>query len=170
MTSYSAMAERGREEARERTAGRRKVKAVRLDSREEPRMVYLPAVPPFPAHWGPDPSGATVTVVSLIGECGHVLAMRRGPHAGLLKHKLDRRMTCPHDDCRIPPHVYSDADCEYVTGVEVERRCTTRAKWDTEMGRVCTRHRNHYAREGYIDSPGTPIPRPVKTAAKGEGT
>jgi hypothetical protein len=162
------MAARGREEARERTAGRRKVKAVRLDTHEEPRIVRKAAVPPFPEHWGPDPSGATCTVVSLTGECGHVLARAEDgtPAARRLLARVGHRVTCPHDGCRIPEHVYTDADCEYITGIEVERRCTTRARWDTEMGKVCTRHRNHYAREGYIDSPGIPV---TGSGDEGEG-
>ena len=159
MTSYSSMAERGREEARARTAGRRKVTAERIEYDEPDRSNVTPlpgvALPPYRAVVG-----------RLVGSCGHTLRW----HAAVsvvdgepsptyyLREKVGRKMTCPHDDCRIPEHVYTDADCTYVMGAEVERQCTTAWKHDTEMGKVCRRHFNHYVREGYIDQEGRMLP------------
>lgn len=87
--SYQASSGRGREESAAVTRGRRKVIAERID-RGEP---------------GPNPDYGPAY---LIGACGHTLrwlAATRldsaAPH--YLTGKLGRRMTCPHDDCRIPP-------------------------------------------------------------------
>lgn len=154
MTSYSRMSADGRAESRARTAGRRKVTAERIEYGVS-NVVGIDGEPPA---W-------TTVPGYLIGSCGHRLRWLAAVsvHNGeprpsrYLTEKLGRKVTCPHDDCRIPEHVYTDADCEYVMGSEVERRCTTRARWDTNMGKVCTRHRNHYEREGYLDGPGEPI-------------
>jgi len=99
MTSYSSMAARGREEARARTAGRRKPVVARLDYSKTP---------------DPDmPSGRFDLIdVVLIGKCGHVLERKRwrtfaGPEdpkdwkLTAMRRKVGRRMTCQHDDCRI---------------------------------------------------------------------
>lgn len=161
MTSYSAMSARGREESRARTVGRRKSRGVRIEYDEPDRSNVTPlprsVLPPYRSVRG-----------RLIGECGHTLRWLAAVPVGAdgeprppryLTEKIGRLVTCDHADCRIPEHVPSEADCEYIVGVEVERRCTTRARWDTEMGKVCTKHRNHYLREGYIDGPGDAIPK-----------
>jgi hypothetical protein len=143
------MAERGREEAHARTAGRRKRTAVAAgDEIVVPPPSNVTALPGVTL-----PGPPAVTYVVLIGTCGHVLQRvhSAAPAARYLRMKVGRRVTCMHDDCRIPPHAESDADCEYVTGAEVERRCQARWRWDTPMGKVCTRHRNHYVREGYLE-------------------
>jgi hypothetical protein len=147
VTGYAEMASRGRAEARAATAGRRKVIAERIE--------YDSNIGPLP---GVEVPRFGHVQARLVGACGHTLGWLahvpvvdgepQPPY--YLTGKLGRRVTCPHDDCRIPAHVPSDADCVYVMGVEVERRCTTRARWDTPMGRVCTRHRNHHVREGYL--------------------
>lgn len=142
MTGYAAMAARGREESRERTTGRRKREAVRIESR--------PAVGAWLGGWNHD----------LIGSCGHVLAFQHTygpePHS-YLTSRLGRRITCEHDDCRIPPKPeVPDAErCEAVDGTEVERRCPTRARYDTAMGRACRKHRNRWIEQGYIDNEGS---------------
>jgi hypothetical protein len=109
MTSYSAMAARGREAAREATAGRRKVIAERIDYVE--RADYPPHnVTALPGGVIP---ARTHVAAYLIGSCGHTLRWlasvpvhEDGPAPGAyLTAKLGRRMTCQHDDCRIPPKV-----------------------------------------------------------------
>lgn len=102
MTSYRAMAARGREEARARTAGRRKRIVVRLDYSETPE-------PDMPATF-------YIIEVTLVGECGHVLKRERWPRhtdprypspadwkLEAMRRRVGRRMTCQHDDCRIAP-------------------------------------------------------------------
>lgn len=102
MTSYSSMAARGREEARTRTAGRRKPVVIRLDHSETPE----PDMPP----------GCYIVEATLTGQCGHVLERTqwkryddpRYPAAtnwklDAMRRKVGRRMTCQHDDCRIVP-------------------------------------------------------------------
>lgn len=92
MTSYSAMAAQGREESAAKTTGRRKRLAERIEWAEPV------------TH----PSGYVTREARLVGECGHTLrwlAAATGtpdnpPH--YLASKLGRRMTCEHDDCRIP--------------------------------------------------------------------
>jgi hypothetical protein len=100
MTSYSAMAERGREEARARTAGRRKPVVIRLDYSETPE----PDMPP----------GCYIVKAALIGKCGHVLDRKQWQRyvdprypapvnwkLDAMRRKVGHRMTCQHDDCRI---------------------------------------------------------------------
>jgi len=100
VTSYSAMADRGREEARARTAGRRKPVVIRLDYEKIPAPDILP--------------GCYIIEAALIGKCGHVLERKRwqwyvdprypAPQNWKLeamRRKVGRRMTCQHDDCRI---------------------------------------------------------------------
>lgn len=95
MTSYSGMAERGRAEALARTKGRRKRTAERIEYQS-------PANPntPYPHVIG-----------RLIGSCGHTLRwlaavplVNGEPRPSYyLTGKIGRKMTCPHDDCLIPP-------------------------------------------------------------------
>jgi len=102
MTSYSAMADRGREEARARTTGRRKPIVARLEYTDTPDPDMAP--------------GWYIVEAALIGKCGHVLRRYRGQryddprYPGLnpldwkldaMRRKVGRRMTCQHDDCRI---------------------------------------------------------------------
>jgi hypothetical protein len=137
MTSYSAMAARGRETAREHTTGRRKRKVADI------RLVR---------EGGP----YRIEVWEAVGECGHVLRRSRSPL--VINGLVGRRITCRDEACRIPekPPVPDPERCEYIMGAEVERRCATRARYDSDMGKVCTRHYHHYVREGYLDeSEGT---------------
>lgn len=103
MTSYSSMAARGREAARDTTTGRRKVIAERIEwepaGQENTMLDRLPYPPRNRA------------TARLIGSCGHTLRWLASvpltdtgpalPH--YLTSKVGRRMTCQHDDCRIPP-------------------------------------------------------------------
>ena len=143
MTSYSTMAADGRAAARERTTGHRKVTAERIEYGESNGRPYA------------------TRVLRLIGSCGHVLRWEASwpvsaADPPYMTRKLGRRVTCIHDDCRIPakPELPDAERCEYVMGDEVERRCPTRWRHDTEMGKVCRRHRNYYVREGYLDDDG----------------
>jgi hypothetical protein len=172
------MGERGRDEAAARTTGRRKVLVEKVERREVPTEVWKPAVPPFPAHYGPDPNGRHDAYADLIGSCGHLLKTFHlgptwpDPNAALgddcipdhLQAKVGRRMTCPHPDCEIerkPPREERDTDCTWSGGTSDDvnewRRCRVTAKWDTDHGPLCTRHRDRLLREGYLNGPGTPI-------------
>lgn len=95
MTSYSAMADRGREEARARTAGHRKPVVARCDWSETPDPEM--------------PNSCSITEAALIGKCGHVLERQRWRRSievanwrlDAMRRKVGRRMTCQDDDCRI---------------------------------------------------------------------
>ena len=163
MTSYSAMAARGREESLAKTTGQRKVIAERIeyDQPDRSNVTTLPGAALPPRH----------TVVGrLLGTCGHTLRWLaavpvvdgepRPPR--YLTDKLGRRMTCTHVDCKIPAKPVREpreSDCTWQVGstAENERRCRVTATWETSHGKVCTRHRDHLLREGYLDEPGTPI-------------
>lgn len=96
MTSYSTMAANGRAASVETTKGRRKRTATHIEY-DEPTGVHARA-------W------ATV-VGRLVGECGHTLRWLAAvpvvdgePRPSYyLTSKVGRKMTCQHDDCRIPP-------------------------------------------------------------------
>jgi hypothetical protein len=144
VTSYQTASAEGRAASREATTGRRKVLADRIEYGEE----------------GGSPSYRTRPVY-LIGSCGHRLRWRAGYPVGAIDppdfvRRLGRKMTCDHADCRIParPEVPDAERCEYVMGIDVERRCPTRSRFETEMGRVCRKHRDYYVREGYLDEEG----------------
>lgn len=164
MTSYSAMAARGREASAERTRGRRKVTAERVEH-DAPNVFGLDGKP-FPY----------VTVAArLIGSCGHTLRwlaavpVRDGvPRAHpYLDGMVGRKMTCQHNDCRIPekpPREPREDDCTWTIYRtqdmdEEGRRCAVRAQWHTEEGDVCTRHRNYLRDQGYISDDGERITR-----------
>jgi hypothetical protein len=158
VTNYREMAARGRAEAHERTAGRRKVRAERIETAE---------VPPVETNIRPLPGVKLLPPArrwrhALIGECGHVLD---GPFVSYAEEPPGRwhraverrqRMTCFDAACKVErkPEVPDAERCEYVEGVDFERRCPTRARYETDMGRVCRKHRNWYLREGYIDETG----------------
>ncbi len=149
MVSYSDMAARGREEAREHTTGRRKPKVVEIRHVDEPIMEWI-EVHPFPRHL--KESSKTRDRWDGIGECRHVLRSVWFQHQ-LYRIEIGKRITCEDDACKIVKQVVHDEDCcEYIIGSEVERRCPSRAKWDTPMGKVCLKHRNYYEREGYLDT------------------
>lgn len=164
VTSYSSMAERGREESLAVTKGRRKRTGERIEyvERDRGNVTAFPGVdiPPSPYVEG-----------RLIGSCGHVLRRVAAvpvvdgvPRPGFyLTTGLGRKVTCQHDDCMFEPKPVReerDTDCTWVVGLgDSERRCRTTAKWATELGPVCTQHRNHLRREGYLDSPGEAIVR-----------
>jgi hypothetical protein len=116
---------------------RRKVIAERIE--------YGETIYPVP----PDPPVLTRPAY-LIGSCGHQLdsvaavPIREEPR---FANSLGGRMTCWHDDCKIPakpPREPQETDCAWVirTVDGNERRCLTEAKWNTEIGPLCTRHRN----------------------------
>lgn len=168
MTSYSAMAARGREEALARTKGRRKVIAERIEYTEPDRS----NVTPFPGSVLPP---YRTVEARLIGSCGHTLRwlaavpLRDGKpiRQRYLDDQVGRRMTCPHDDCKIAPKPVREpreTDCTFIIGTDpdptVGRRCRTTAKWDTEMGLLCTRHRTYLADRGYLPGAVTEIKRP----------
>lgn len=163
MTSYSDMAARGREEARERTMGRRKRRAVRIESKQVPVQQWVPAQPPFASEgFYRDHPTQRQHEHTLVGECGHRLAVQRSytsapPGWWAWAIEQGKRITCGHDDCRIPPkpEVPDDERCTYVMGVDFERRCSTRSRYETGMGRACRRHRDWWLREGYIHEDGS---------------
>lgn len=164
MTSYSGMAARGREASLATTTGRRKVVAERIEYTfpERENVTALPGAT-LPAY--------RTAEARLIGSCGHTLRWLAAVPvvdgepcpSYYLTGKVGRRMTCPHDDCKIAPKPVREEredDCTWLVGTEGnERRCRTRAKWDTDHGALCTRHRDHLLREGYLDEPGTEIAR-----------
>lgn len=162
MTSYSDMAARGREEAREANAGRRKVRAAGIESQEVPVQQWVPAQPPFAPHgFYRDHPTDRQYLFRLIGDCGHALEENRSyadvpPGHWPRNVERGRRYTCQHDDCRIPPkpEVPDDERCTYTMGVDFERRCPTRSRYETGMGRACRKHRDWWLREGYIDEEG----------------
>jgi hypothetical protein len=164
LTSYSGMAARGREESARTTTGRRKQTAERIEYEWPDRSNVI-------ALGG---SGRPLPVASvvgrLVGSCGHTLRWLAAvpvvdgePRPSYyLTVKLGRKMTCQHNDCRIvakPPRAPRDTDCTWTVGTtdENEHRCRVTAKWDTSHGRICTRHRDHLLREGYLDDAGTPL-------------
>lgn len=166
MTSYSGMAARGREAALATNKGHRKVIAARVEYDEEPSNVVdlgtrAIVLPPY-----------RTVAARLVGECGHTLRWLASVpvHDGApmkrdyLDGQVGKRMTCPH--CIIPPKPPREPredDCTWITSKNDEDgnpiRCKTRAKWDTEEGAVCTRHRDYLLREGYLTEPGTEITR-----------
>lgn len=165
MTSYSGMAARGREASAATTTGRRKVTAERIEYGES-NVVGLDGNPPA---WATVPG-------YLIGSCGHRLRWLAAVpvHNGepqprpYLTEKLGRKMTCPHDDCKIPPkppREPRDDDCTWHTSKDDEDgrpvRCTVRAQWRTHEGDVCTRHRTYLIEWGYLarDDAGERIKR-----------
>jgi hypothetical protein len=91
MTLHSTSSALGSQESAARTRGRRKRVAERIEYGE-----VTGAYPTCPAY--------------LIGSCGHTLRwlasvpVRDGePQTPVyLTGKIGRRMTCEHDDCRIP--------------------------------------------------------------------
>lgn len=170
MTSYSAMAARGREESAAKTRGQRKVTAERIEyrGRDDGNVTALPGAVV--------PRGNYVEA-RLIGSCGHTLrwlaavpVIRGEPRPGAyLTAKVGRKMTCPHVECKIPAKPAREPradDCTWhvLDGTDenlepIERRCRTRATWETDHGALCTRHRDHLLAEGYLDGPGTRIAR-----------
>jgi hypothetical protein len=178
VTSYSGMAARGREEARARTKGRRKVLVELVEEKVE---IYMPGTGRFPSFWGPPRPGEDIPAepgmtrldIILVGACGHVVG--GGTHypgtwqVRHLRESVGKRITCQHEDCKIPPRPEREEradDCTWSVYVgkddhdeDVERRCRTRATWHTEMGDLCTRHRDHLLTNGYLDEPGTEIER-----------
>lgn len=167
MTSYSGMAARGREASLATTSGRRKVIAERIEfgDPDHSNVTALPGVA-LPRY--------RTRPAYLIGSCGHTLRWLAavsvdGPTPGYLTSKVGRRMTCQHKDCEIAPKPEREPredDCTWkvdaglgADGQASERRCRTRAKWATDHGAVCTRHRDYLRAHGYLDEPGTEIPR-----------
>jgi hypothetical protein len=158
------MGERGREEALARTKGRRKVVADRVEYDEPDRtnVRVLPGSPPPPC--GP-------VAARLVGSCGHTLRWAMVPVVDgeprppvYLTWGLGRRVTCMHEGCRIPPAPVREpreGDCVFIIGTDpdprVGRRCRTHGRWVTDMGVLCTRHRDYLLRGGYLDEPGTPV-------------
>lgn len=150
MTSYSGMAARGREASVATTKGRRKRLAERIEYSEVEAKPY----PTVQAR--------------LMGSCGHVLLWlaqvpvvngEPRPHSYLTR-RLGRKMTCQHNDCRIPEKTQREPqadDCEqnvYKTQdmAEEGRRCQTRAQWATSEGNLCTRHRKVLIEQGSLDA------------------
>ena len=91
MTLHSTSSLQGSLASAETTKGRRKPLAVRVE--------YGP--------WETAPSGYETRMGALVGECGHTLrwlaAVTKGdPEPRYLTSKVGRRMTCQHNDCRIP--------------------------------------------------------------------
>lgn len=170
MTSYSGMAARGREESLARTKGRRKVTAERIEY-DEPDTSNVVAL-----HSGEVLRSYTTVQGRLIGSCGHTLRWLAAVPvydgetrpSYYLTSKLGRKMTCPHNDCLIPEKPAREpreTDCTWMVddgtddqGEMAERRCRVTAKWATDHGRLCTRHRNYLRTNGYLDDDGTPIP------------
>jgi hypothetical protein len=171
MTSYSTMALRGQIESAAKTTGRRKVVAERIE--------YDPAASNVAQFPGTPMARTSWVLARLVGACGHTLRSQRlaVPEDGAppqpryyLTGKVGRRMTCMHDDCKIPPKPVREPradDCTFIIGTDpdpkVGRRCRTRAKWDTGMGALCTRHRDYLLDGGYLDDEGTEIQRPTTT-------
>jgi len=135
---------------------RRKVTAERIEYGET-NLPVPPDGPPYPP-WLSRPE-------YLIGSCGHRLdevaavPLDAEPH---FARYLGNRMTCWHDDCKVPAKPARkplETDCTWVvrSADGNERRCLTEARWDTEAGALCTKHRNTLFRKGYLASSGTEI-------------
>ncbi len=119
--------------------------------------------------WSPHPTQVR-RAARLVGTCGHTLWwlwQTRYPGGDwpadtyYLTTKVGRRMACQHVDCEIHPKApreERETDCTWLVGVDdSERRCRTTAKWDTDHGRLCTRHRDYLLRNGYLDGPGASL-------------
>jgi hypothetical protein len=135
---------------------RSKVIAERIEYGET-NLPVPPGGPPYPP--------ALTRPGYLVGSCGHQLdsvaavPLDEEPH---LARYLGNRMTCWHDDCKIPakpPREPQETDCTWVvrSADGNERRCLTEARWNTEAGALCTKHRNALSRKGYLASVSTEI-------------
>lgn len=109
MTLHSTYSALGSENSAAVTTGRRKRIAERIEY-DEPDRSNVRTLP------GSTLPQATFVVGRLVGSCGHTLRwLARVPVVNgepqppyYLTGKLGRRMTCQHNDCKIPPKTPKD--------------------------------------------------------------
>lgn len=154
MTSYSAMAARGREAARETN----KARMVTVD-RYEWTLETLDPAPAFgsPHRWW----------IAAVGTCGHTLQAMLSAGDGIVPSHIEwtypigkrkRCQRCPRPEPKPAP---PDGErCTY--DVADDRRCRIRARWQVTAGSgpgcgrpgvwdlLCERHRKYLVAEGYL--------------------
>ena len=136
MTSYSAMAARGRAAAAER-AGEPFRRIVKFEVREVTRTTNVVGIDGKPR---PD---YVMRIGEYIGECGHALYLG-GSHEPQwrIDHFIGRRKRCPQCP-KIEPKPVPDDHClyEWETEFGEERTCATRGRYanpDYEL--LCLKH------------------------------
>lgn len=170
MTSYSAMAARGREAARETN----KARMVKVDHYEW----TLETLDPAPAFGSPDRWS-----IHVVADCGHSVHWLIVGYDGDVPRTVEwswpvgKRKRCQRCPLPEPKPLPPDGErCVYEVGNEVVSQCKTRAKWrvstvvpggveDHTWPLVCGKHLNYLVREQYVvpvDDGGTDVVVPFK--------